>query len=135
MNQLESLDPWARWGDVHPPDEQLQEAVLRIYNRFAALWKEGTDSSPEPLRAEGGDRFCRITFDLETDDGRREASFEVDQMDPDQPDWEASVALEDRTLFRREVRPPYLLSEWPASEELSEVFGLYRALIEAVDDR
>lgn len=135
MNQLDSLDPWAGWGDVHPPDEQLQDAVLRIYNRFAELWKEGTDSSPEPLRAEGGDRSCRIVFGLETDGGTCEASFEVDQMDPEQPDWEASVVLEGRTLFRREVRPPYLLSEWPASEKLSEVIELYRALIEAVEDR
>lgn len=132
MPQLDSLDEWATWGDVHPPDEQLQEAVRRIYNRFSDVWREGTGTRPEPLRAEAGDRSCRIVFTLEGGSGPVEASFEVDRLDPEEPDWEASVAVGARILHRNEVLPPYLLSDWPSSEALAEVHGLYRALIEEV---
>lgn len=134
MAQIESLNEWAEWGSLHAPNDKLQSGVLRLYNRFSDLWNEVYGERPEPLRAEGRERACRLIFAIDRNDERVEAQFEVDQLDPDQPDWEASVTLEGERLFASEVLPPYLLSEMDAPESRTEVHELYRTLIRALTE-
>ena len=134
MAQIESLDAWADWSDLHAPNEKLQQAVLRLYNRFSDLWHEVYGERPEPLRAKGRERACQLFFSIEKNGNQVEAQFEVDQLDPDQPDWEASVTLEGERLFASEVLPPYLLSEMDAPESRTEVHELYRTLIRALTE-